>query len=116
MVDIVNIIEGIVSAFIIISPILVQKFYQYKEAISVVQNFLDLLQVTGITLKQVTAGTVTDEQKLKLANAMITFSTAIHLDKTVNAEIKGISQSDIDQAVATVKVVEPLVESKIKGA
>lgn len=113
MVDVVNIIEGVFAAFVVAAPLLVQKFYQYKGAISVVQNFLDMLQVAGITLKEVKSGKVTDEQKLKLADSVISFSVAIHLDDTVSAEIKGVSQSDIDQAIAVEKVVVPLVESKI---
>ena len=89
MTDVLTLLAGIIAIVAAVAPVIVAKFKDAKVSyiLSIVQNFLDLLQVAGITLAEITAGTVTDAQKLKLADAFIAFLVAIHFDKTIDAEI-----------------------------
>jgi hypothetical protein len=100
MTDILPVLEGAIAILVAVSPFIVSKYKDASYALSIVQNFLDLLSVAGITLVQITAGTVTDAQKIKLADAFIAFLVLIHFDKTVNAEIY---ETPADTAVTRVE-------------
>jgi hypothetical protein len=94
--EVISLIEAGVAVLLAVSPIIISQYGKAKNAISIVQSFLDLLKVYG---QSILDGTITNEEKIKIADAFIAVATVTHFDKTITATIDTIDQDTVDKAV-----------------
>lgn len=111
MTDVLQLIEAGIAVLAVVVPIVIAKIKDDKliYAISIIQNFMDLLKTAGITMKEIAAGTVTDKQKIKLADALIAFITLIHFDKTISATVP-VDENTVDTAVNVIEAASKFVK------
>ena len=106
MTDVLSIIEGAIAILVVVAPIIVAKYKEAANAVSIVQSFLDILVVYGVARAD---GEITNEEKIKIADAFIVVAKVTSLDKTIAAEIP-IPQDAVDGTVKIVEAVAPIVD------
>jgi len=110
MTEVLDLVIGLISMLAVSGPIIIYKFKQAEYYLSVIQSFLDLIQVTGAAGKD---GVYTDDEALRIGRACIVLMQVTHLDKTIATEIPNVTQGDINNAVAAVTIGSKIAESKI---
>ena len=117
MTDVLYIIGSVAGTLLAISPYIIAKIKDVAIAgqnatylLSVIQNVLDTLNVAGITLRMIKNGTVTDAQKLKLADAVLALAVLLHYDDTIDAEIK-VKESTVDTVSGVVETGATIVNN-----
>lgn len=105
MTDVLTLVEGGIAVLLAISPIIVAKYKDAAYAISVVQSFLDIVRVYGSAILD---GSITDDEKIKIADAFIAVASVTHFDKLVNATIPTIDDETVRKAVKTIESASEL--------
>ena len=108
-VDVVSLIGGVIAVLAVVAPILVSKYSQLANALSIIQSFLDLLQTYG---KAIADGTITEVEYTEIGKEFVTVAKVTSLDKTIQAKIPGLEQDMIDSAVNITKIAGTLIENR----
>lgn len=101
-VNVLYLIGGVAASIAAFAPILVKKYAQLANAISIVQSFLDLLRTYG---KAIADGTISDDECMNIGKDFIALAKVTSLDKTIQAEIPGLEQNMVDSSVSVVDAI-----------
>jgi len=102
MTEVLQLIEASIAVLLAVSPIIVAKYKDAANAISIVQSFLDLLRNYG---KAVADGNLTDQEYIEIGKSFVSLAAVTHFDTTIKAEIAGLDQNTVDKAVNLAQVI-----------